>query len=105
MMTAGRNGGRHQLKAVIEALDQMADEKVAEIEVFRSILKKTLDFVDQKLRPSTRTGNEDKKAVNNPTQWVDLGRNILRTLRDRLDQGKQNPSRGKTQRFLEEEDF
>jgi len=90
----------------LEALDQMTNEEAAEIEGFRNFLRTALNFADRKLKPSRRTPSEDEKAVNNPTKWVDLGRNAIRTLRDRLDQGQNNPrgeiKRGKTQRFLED---
>ena len=52
---------------------------------------KALEVLKRKLRPRSRTLEEDGQAVNNPTKWKDLGRNLLRTIGDRLDPSNVNP--------------
>ena len=63
------------------------EEAAAEIEGFRSILSKALRLVNKKLKPSSRTPDEDREAVNNPMKWTDLGRNLLEVLQDKIDNG------------------
>lgn len=63
----------------------ITDKEVAEIEGFRNFLSKALEVLDRKLKPSSRTPQEDEDAVSNPTKWTDLGRNLLRVLREKVD--------------------
>ena len=63
------------------------EETAAEIEGFRSFLSNALKLADRKLKPSSRTPEEDRDAVNNPTKWTDLGRNLLRVLQDKVERG------------------
>ena len=64
------------------------EETAAEIEGFRSFLSNALKLADRKLKPSSRTPEEDRDAVNNPTKWTDLGRNLLRVLQDKVERGE-----------------
>jgi len=61
------------------------NQEEAQIELFKSILGKFLRVLNHKLKPRTRTLEEDRQAVNRPTKWKDLGRNILQKFAGRMD--------------------
>ena len=68
------------------------EREVAEIEGFRSFLVNALRLVDTKLRPRSRTVEEDRDAVGYPKKWTDPVRNFLDTLREKLEQRRNGDS-------------
>ena len=72
-----------------------------EIEGFRSFLRTALECLDSKLKPSSRSPEEDTREVRDPKKWTDLGRNFIRVIEDKLDKERNGPGR-ETEVLIEE---
>ena len=70
---------------VSSKIPERVNHDEAEIELFKSVFGKFLRVLNHKLRPRSRTLEEDRQAVYKPTKWKDLGRNILGSLARKLD--------------------
>lgn len=64
------------------------------MEGFKQILGSAINFLQNRLRQKNRTPDEDRDAVNNPTKWRDLARNVLGTFGDRLERVSGGDSNG-----------
>ena len=73
--------------------DNGDENAAAEIEDFRSLLRTALECLDHKLKPSSRSPEEDTGEVRDPMKWTDLGRNFIRVLKDKLDKERSGPGR------------
>ena len=96
--TDGRNERRDEgFEVEIEGAhldgDDGDENAAAEIEGFRSFLKTALERLDSKLKPSSRSPEEDTREVRDPKKWTDLGRNFIRVLKDKLDKERSGPGR------------
>ncbi len=72
--------------------EQTEDAKIERYRKLRSFLGKALRVVNRKLKSRKRSPTEDRDAVNNPTGWKDLGRNLIGMVGDKLDPAGRNPS-------------
>jgi len=73
--------------------EQLSDEaEIEKFKKFKSFLGKALRLLKGKLKPRSRSVEDDEQAVNRPTKWKDLGRNFLGVIGDRLDPTGRNPT-------------